>query len=70
MNDRRDWKTITFLVGGTIGLLSGLAAAYLIIKQQEANGRELKLTSSDGAKIGLGIVSLLKMISETGRKTS
>lgn len=68
MTDRLNWKSITFLVGGTIGLLSGLAAAYLIVKQREENGQELKLASSDGAKIGLGIVSLLRMISETGRK--
>lgn len=68
MTDRLNWKTITFLIGGTIGLLSGLAAAYLIVKQREENGKELKLASSDGAKIGLGIVSLLRMISETGRR--
>lgn len=56
-----------FLVSGGIGLLSGLAAAYLIIKKREETGKELKLTSGDGARIGMGIVTLLKMISDTGK---
>lgn len=68
MTDKPNWKTLTFIIGGLVGLSSGLAAAYLIVKQREENGDSLKLTSGDGAKIGLGIVSLLKMVSETGRK--
>ncbi len=68
MTEKSNWKTLTFIFGGLVGLLSGLAAAYLIVKQREENGEPLKLTSGDGAKIGLGIASLLKMVSETGRK--
>jgi hypothetical protein len=68
MTDKPNWKTLTFIIGGVVGLASGLAAAYLIVKQREESGESLKLTSGDGAKIGLGIVSLLKMVSETGRK--
>lgn len=67
MEHRTDWKTITLLIGGGIGLVSGLAAAYLIIKKQEETGKSMRLTSGDGAKIGMGIVSLLKMIADTGR---
>lgn len=68
MTDKPNWKTLTFIIGGAIGLVSGLAAAYLVIKKREEEGEPLKLSSGDGAKIGLGIVSLLKMVSETGRK--
>ncbi len=68
MSDKPNWKTLTFIIGGTVGLISGLAAAYLIIKRHEENGETVKLTTGDGAKIGMGIVSLLKMISDTGRK--
>ena len=61
------WKTTIFLVSGGIGLLSGLAAAYLIVKKQEESGNNLKLTSGDGARIGMGIVTLLKMIADSGK---
>lgn len=67
MVQRSDWKTLTLLIGGGIGLISGLAAAYLLIKKQEESGRVLKLTSGEGAKIGMGIVSLLKMIADSSR---
>lgn len=62
-----NWKATILLIGGGIGLLSGLAAAYLVIKKQEESGNTLKLTSGEGARIGMGIVSLLKMIAESGK---
>lgn len=68
MSQKSNWKTTTYLIGGSIGLVTGLAAAYLVIKKREESGDTLKLTSGDGAKIGMGIVSLLKMVSETGKK--
>lgn len=67
MEKENKWKTTILLVSGGIGLLSGLAAAYLIIKKQEESGNSLKLTSGDGARIGMGIVTLLKMISDSGK---
>ncbi len=67
MEKENKWKTTILLVSGGIGLLSGLAAAYLIIKKQEESGNTLKLTSGDGARIGMGIVTLLKMISDSGK---
>jgi hypothetical protein len=67
MEKKNRWKTTIFLVSGGIGLLSGLAAAYLIIKKQEESGKTLKLSSGDGMRIGMGIASLLKMIAESGK---
>jgi len=67
MEKKNRWKTTIFLVSGSIGLLSGLAAAYLIIKKQEESGKTLKLSSGDGMRIGMGIASLLKMIAESGK---
>lgn len=68
MSRNPNWKSLTFLIGGSIGLVTGLAAAYLIIKKQEESGEPLKLTSGEGARIGMGIATLLKMISDTGKK--
>lgn len=68
MNEKLNWKTLTFVIGGGVGLLAGLAAAFLLVRQREENGKTLKLASSDGARIGMGILSLLKMVSDSGHK--
>jgi len=68
MSRNPNWKSLTFLIGGSIGLLTGLAAAYLVVKKQEEGGEKLRLTSGDGAKIGMGIATLLKTISEAGKR--
>jgi len=40
----------------------------LVVKKQEESGETRLLTTGDGAKIGMGIVTLLKLISETGHR--
>jgi hypothetical protein len=68
MVENPNWKKLVFLFGGFAGLLIGLVAAHLIIRKREQSEGELKLTSGEGVKIGLGVVSLLKLISESGSK--
>ncbi len=68
MTEKPNWKMITLLVGGLVGLLSGLAGAYLIIRKQEQTGEPLKLTSGDGARLGMGIFTLLKQLLDSGKK--
>ena len=64
--NNKNWKSIVLVVGGIAGLITGLAAAALIIKRRENSDEEFKLNSGEGFKIGMGIVNLLKQISETG----
>ena len=68
MSQNPNWKTNTLLIGGALGLVSGLAAAYLIIRNTDETSEPLKLTSGDGAKIGMGVVTLLKMITDTFKR--
>lgn len=68
MTEKPNWKVITLIVGGLVGLLSGLVGAYLIIRKQEQTGEPLKLTSGDGARLGMGILTLLKQVSDSGKK--
>ncbi|MEN6571464.1 MAG: hypothetical protein ABFD24_06470 [Anaerolineaceae bacterium] len=56
------------LLGGLIGLLAGLGTAYLLIKKQEKTGQSIKLTSSDGMKLGMNTFSLIKLISDIAVK--
>lgn len=67
METDNKWKSTIFLVSGGIGLLTGLAAAYLIVKKHEETGESVKLTTGDGTRIGMGIVALLKLIADSGR---
>ncbi len=57
-------KMIVLLAGGLIGLLTGLATAYLLIKKQEQTGQPIKFTTSDGLKLGMSTASLIKMASD------
>ncbi len=58
-----------YVLGGAIGLLTGLTAAFLLIRQQDESGESLKLTSGDGAKIGMGLIALLRTITDFGKKS-
>ena len=66
MEENLNWKKPVMLIGGIGGLLVGLAAAYLYIRSTEEGDPERKFTSSQGMKLGLGVVSLLKQIADGG----
>ena len=68
MESEKRWKTLVLVIGGFAGLVTGLAAAALIIKKRESTGAEYKLNSGEGFKIGMGVVGLLRQIAETGFK--
>jgi len=68
MEENSKWKTMVFAIGGLAGLLTGLAAAFLFIRSREMSEEDLKLTSGQGVKIGMGVVTLLKTIVEGGSK--
>ena len=66
MEENRNRNTLIILIGGAAGLLTGLAAAFILIRKREANEGQLAINSGEGFKIGMGIVGLLKLISESG----
>ena len=55
------------MIGGAAGLLTGLAAAYLVIRNREESEGAGPITPKDGLKVGVGLVSLLKQIAEIGK---
>jgi hypothetical protein len=63
-----NWKTKTFVIGAIGGLLLGLAASYIVIHRAEQEDTTPKLTPGDGVKVGLGLLGVLRLISDLGDK--
>ncbi len=57
-----DWKKKTLLIGAGIGLITGIAASWLMIRHAEQNNEEVKLDRQQAAKIGMTVYQVLKKI--------
>ena len=68
MENKQDWKTKVFVIGGLVGLVSGLFAAYLLIQRNEEKEETPEITAGDGVKVGLGVLGVLRLIADLGEK--
>ncbi len=66
MNQTDNWKMKTLIIGGLVGLLTGLGAAYLLIQRAQAEDTTPKVTGGEGVKLGLGVLGLLRLVSDLG----
>jgi hypothetical protein len=60
------WRWKTLMVGGVIGALVGLGAAFLLTKRAEQRGQPLKITPGKGVQLGVMITGLLRSILSLG----
>jgi len=60
------WKIKTLAIGGVLGALTGLGAAYLLTKRAEQSGQQLTITSGKGVKLGMLVAGLLRSILTLG----
>lgn len=67
MENNRDWMVKTLVIGGIVGALIGLGAAYILVKRAEQEGENPQLSTGEGVQLGLGVLGLLRMISSTGK---
>ena len=58
------WKTKTLIIGGVVGLLVGLAGAYMLMQRAEERHETPQLTAGQGVKIGLGVLGVLRLVQE------
>jgi hypothetical protein len=62
------WKTKTLVIGGLVGLLTGLGAAYLLTRQAERSGTTLSITPGKGVQLGVVLAGLLRSITSLGEQ--
>jgi hypothetical protein len=57
-----DWRTKAFLVGGAVGAMLGLSAAYIYVNSVEKEGAPPELQASEAVGIGLTLLAVLRQI--------
>ncbi len=60
------WKVQTMVIGGVVGALVGVGAAFLLAKRAEQNGTTLEITPGKGVKLGVLIAGLLRSVLSLG----
>jgi hypothetical protein len=60
------WKIQTLVVGGVVGALVGLGAAYLLTKRADQKGTQLAITPGKGVQLGVLLAGLLRSILSLG----
>jgi DMSO reductase anchor subunit len=60
------WKLRTLLIGGVIGALVGVGAAFLLTKRAEQKGQSLAMTPGKGVQLGVMVAGLLRSILSLG----
>lgn len=60
------WKAKTLIIGGVIGALTGLGAAYLLTRRAEQKGEPVAISSGQGLKLGMLLAGLLRSILSLG----
>ena len=67
-NMKENWKMVTMIVGAVIGLGIGIIAANIIIQRAEEEESRPRITPGDGVKVGLGVLGVLRIISDLSAK--
>jgi nitrate reductase gamma subunit len=60
------WKMQTLVIGGVLGALMGLGAAYLLARRAEQRGTKLSITAGKGVQLGVLLTGLLRSIMSLG----
>ena len=63
-----DWKKKSFFIGGLVGLIAGVFAAYIFVQQTEKRQINPEITAKDGVKLGLGLLTFLRLISDIANR--
>jgi hypothetical protein len=63
-----NWKLNTLLIGGVVGALVGVGAAFLLTRRAEQKGEKLAITPVKGVRLGVMLAGLLRSILSLGEE--
>lgn len=67
METTGNWRTKTLIIGGVIGALIGVSAAYLLARTaEESGGGPPQISTGDAIKSAIGVVGLVRGIASLG----
>ena len=61
-----NWKPKVLVIGGLVGLLTGLLGAYLMIQRAEKMDTRPELSAGEGVKLGVLVMGLLRSVAMLG----
>jgi hypothetical protein len=62
----QSWKMKTLVIGGVLGALIGVSAAYLLAKRAEEQGKTLAISPAKGVQLGVLVAGVLRSILNLG----
>lgn len=68
MDINRSRKSDTLILGAIIGALTGIGAAYLLVKRADRDGDEVSVTTGEGLRLGFLVLGLLRSIAALGEE--
>lgn len=60
------WKIKALVIGGIVGALTGVGAAFLLTQRAEQQGKSLSISAGKGVQLGMLITGLLRSILALG----
>jgi hypothetical protein len=61
-----DWQRKAFILGGVLGALLGVGAAYIYVNAAEESGETPEVTPGTAVTIGLSLLALLRQVAAIG----
>jgi H+/Cl- antiporter ClcA len=61
-----NWKPKVLVIGGVVGLLTGLLGAYLMIQRAEKENTKPEMSAGEGVKLGVLVLGLLRSVAMLG----
>ncbi|MCJ7567066.1 MAG: hypothetical protein MUO58_05965 [Anaerolineales bacterium] len=69
MTEESNWKTRTLIIGVLAGALTGLGVAFVLVQRAEQEGGVVQLRTSEGLKLGMGVLGLLRQVGQIDART-
>lgn len=63
-----NWRNKTLIIGAVMGVLVGLAGAYIVIQRAEELNNLPEVTPADGVKVGLGVLGVLRLVADIAER--